>query len=91
VSAANGVLANDRDPDGNPITASVVSGTTNGALVFNNDGSFTYTPNSGFTGRQHESHPRRYIDVSWMDQSCAPDDMFVEGTAILVCFQSMQL
>lgn len=50
VSAANGVLANDSDPDSNPLTASVVSTTPNGTLVFNPNGSFTYTPNVGFNG-----------------------------------------
>ncbi|HEX9985548.1 MAG TPA: Ig-like domain-containing protein [Thermoanaerobaculia bacterium] len=40
--AAPGVLGNDSDPDGNPITATLVSGPANGTLTFNADGSFTY-------------------------------------------------
>lgn len=39
-----GVLQNDSDPDGEPLTASVVSDPINGDLSFNSDGSFTYTP-----------------------------------------------
>ena len=50
VSAANGVLANDTDPNDLPLTASLVSGPSNGTLQFNSDGSFTYTPNTGYTG-----------------------------------------
>lgn len=47
---APGVLANDTDPENNPLTASVVSNVTNGTLSLNGDGSFTYTPNAGFSG-----------------------------------------
>lgn len=45
------VLANDIDPDGDPLTV-VLNGTppTDGIVVLNPDGSFTYTPNPGFTG-----------------------------------------
>ena len=50
VSATAGVLANDNDPDGDTLTASLVSGTTQGTLTLNPDGSFTYTPNSDFIG-----------------------------------------
>ena len=47
--AAPGVLGNDTDPDGDPLTAEVVS-TASGSLTLNTDGSFTYTPAAGFTG-----------------------------------------
>ncbi len=48
--AAPGVLANDTDPESEPMTASVESGPLNGSLVLNSDGSFTYTPDPDFTG-----------------------------------------
>jgi VCBS repeat-containing protein len=48
--AAPGVLANDTDVDGGALTATLLSSTENGALVFNEDGSFTYTANAGFSG-----------------------------------------
>jgi VCBS repeat-containing protein len=38
----NGVLANDTDDDGNPLTAVLVTGTTHGSLTLNTDGTFTY-------------------------------------------------
>ncbi|MBW3542692.1 MAG: tandem-95 repeat protein, partial [Planctomycetes bacterium] len=48
--AAAGVLANDGDVDGDPLSAVLVSGPASGALVLNADGSFTYTPNADFNG-----------------------------------------
>ena len=49
---APGVLAGGHDPDGDPFQAVTpqISGPANGTLLLNWDGSFTYTPNSGFTG-----------------------------------------
>ncbi len=48
--AAPGVLGNDNNFGGNPLSATLVSGTANGALVLNSDGSFSYTPNANFNG-----------------------------------------
>jgi hypothetical protein len=49
---APGVMSNDSDTDGDPLTATLVpyTGPGNGILTFNTDGSFTYQPNSGFVG-----------------------------------------
>ena len=44
------VLANDSDPDGNELTATIVSGTLNGSIFSHSNGLFTYTPNPGFVG-----------------------------------------
>lgn len=49
VTPVNGVLKNDVDPEGQPLTATLLTSTTNGALTFNGNG-FVYTPNPGFTG-----------------------------------------
>jgi uncharacterized repeat protein (TIGR01451 family) len=48
--SAPGVLDNDSDPDGDDLTTVLVAGPTNGALTLNADGSFTYTPGSGYSG-----------------------------------------
>jgi ELWxxDGT repeat protein/VCBS repeat-containing protein len=50
VNAANGVLANDEDPDSDTLTVSLGTSTTNGTLTLNADGSFVYTPNANFSG-----------------------------------------
>ena len=47
---AGGVLANDTDPDGDALIASLVSGPANGTLTLNADGSLSYTPNANFNG-----------------------------------------
>jgi hypothetical protein len=49
---APGLLANDTDVDSGSLTVVLppVTNPTNGTLSLNTDGSFTYTPNPGFTG-----------------------------------------
>jgi VCBS repeat-containing protein len=47
---APGVLGNDSDPDGDAITALLDADAAHGSLVLNADGSFTYTPDVGFSG-----------------------------------------
>ncbi len=42
VGGASSVLANDIDPDGDPLTAAVVSAPSNGTLGLNPDGTFNY-------------------------------------------------
>lgn len=48
--AAPGVLGNDNSNGGGALTAELMSTTTSGVLVLSANGSFTYTPNPGFTG-----------------------------------------
>ena len=50
---APGVLANDSDTDGDPLTAVLVPNGTPGSVTLNADGSFTYTPPAGFSGSDH--------------------------------------
>ncbi|WP_246197909.1 Ig-like domain-containing protein [Chitinophaga agrisoli] len=50
IPATGNVLANDSDPEGDGLTASLVTAPVNGTVVLNSDGSFTYTPNANFNG-----------------------------------------
>ena len=50
VIAPAGVLANDTDVDGDPLTAAVVTGPAHGTLALNANGGFTYTPAADFSG-----------------------------------------
>jgi hypothetical protein len=55
--AAPGFLVNDIDLDGEPLTAiSIVEDVENGILAAFADGSFTYTPDAGFTGTDQFSY-----------------------------------
>jgi gliding motility-associated-like protein len=51
--SVNGDLSNnDFDPNNNPLTYNntPITAPTNGTVVINNDGTYTYTPNNGFVG-----------------------------------------
>jgi len=50
VPAERGVLANDRDRDGDPLSAWLTTGPSHGTAQLNSDGSFTYTPWGSFSG-----------------------------------------
>jgi regulation of enolase protein 1 (concanavalin A-like superfamily) len=54
--AAPGVLANDANPDNEPITATVTSLPTHGVLALAANGSFTYTPQAGYSGADSFSY-----------------------------------
>ena len=47
---APGVLANDADADGDPLSAVLASAPAHGAFSLNADGSFTYTPAASYSG-----------------------------------------
>jgi hypothetical protein len=49
-AAAPGVLGNDGDADGDPLSASLVAGVQHGTLSLQPNGAFTYTPATGFSG-----------------------------------------
>lgn len=48
--AAPGILDDDSDADGDPLTAALESNVSHGSLVLNTDGSFTYTPDANYHG-----------------------------------------
>jgi VCBS repeat-containing protein len=50
VPAATGVLFNDSDANGDTLTAIKVTDPAHGVVTLNSNGSFTYTPTTGYTG-----------------------------------------
>jgi probable HAF family extracellular repeat protein/autotransporter-associated beta strand protein len=49
-AVSGNVLTNDSDADGNTLTAVLDGGPAHGSLLFNPDGSFTYTPAADYVG-----------------------------------------
>ncbi|MDD1453146.1 Ig-like domain-containing protein [Sphingomonas sp. H160509] len=49
-AATGNVLANDKDTDGDALTASLVKGPTHGTLTFAADGSYSYVAEKGYVG-----------------------------------------
>jgi large repetitive protein len=70
VSASAGVLVNDTDTENNPRTAALATGATYGTLTLNADGSFGYTPNTGFRGTDSFTY--------------RPADLYGPGAEVLV-------
>ena len=54
--AAPGVLSNDTDAEGSALTAVLVSGPAHGTLSLNANGSFSYTPTTGYVGSDSFSY-----------------------------------
>ncbi len=50
VVTASGVLANDSDADGDPLTAALVTSPTHGTVTLNANGSFQYSPTANYVG-----------------------------------------
>ena len=74
--AAPGVLANDTDPDNtvSELWSFLISGPSNGALLLDSNGSFTYTSNANFSGT--DTFTYRISD----GESLAPDTATVTIT-----------
>ncbi len=67
VVSAPGVLAKDKSPAGNPLTAMLVTRPSHGTLVLNADGSFTYTPATDYNGNDsftYEATDGTYTSVA---------------------------
>ena len=91
----SGVLGNDWDDDGDPITAALDAGPSDGTLTyFNSDGSFEYVPEAGFVGTDSftyhindglvDSDPATItIDVTDQQPVAVDDEFFILTDTIL--------
>ena len=82
VAAAEGVLKNDIDIDGDTLVAHLLSNPAFGALTFNSDGSFEYTPTAGYFGADHFT----YQVEDWLELS-----NIVEVTILVMVDPNYQL
>ncbi len=90
---APGVLGNDYDPDGDPITAVLETDVSHGVLNLNSDGSFDYTPDTGFVGNDQFTYSAfdgqvsgniATVTITVSDPGCTPTDMHVDS---IVCYR----
>ncbi|MEM9251987.1 MAG: Ig-like domain-containing protein, partial [Planctomycetota bacterium] len=75
IDAGSGVLSNDQDDFVDSVTAvgsTTTIATANGSVTLNPDGSFSYTPNTGYTGTDSFTY--------------TPDDGHATGSATTVTF-----
>src|SRR5690606_31616538 len=83
---ADGVLANDKDIDGDPLTAELAEPPLHGSVTLEEDGSFVYTPNLGldgtdtFTYRVHDGETASDLVVVTLDVTFQPPATAPEGT-----------
>ena len=74
---APGILTNDSDIDGDTITAVQISGPSDGSLTLYSDGSFSYNPNSNFSGSDSFTY---VANDSTTDSNIATVFITVSGT-----------
>lgn len=86
-SASGNVLANDTDPDGQNLSATLVSGPSNGTLKLSADGTFNYTPNAGFYGT--DSFVYKASDGSLSDQATVTIDINGRPVAVAESFDTV--
>ncbi|MEW6321519.1 MAG: Ig-like domain-containing protein [Acidobacteriota bacterium] len=78
----------DSDDDGDTLVASLVSGTANGSLTLNADGSFTYSPNAnycgpdGFTYTVNDGLVDSNVATVSIDVTCVNDPPVAEDDAV---------
>ena len=82
--AAPGVLGNNTDADGNPLTAVLNANVTHGSLTLNADGSFSYTPNATYLGSDsftyHANDGAANSNIVTVSLTVAPDTYYVDNT-----------
>jgi len=77
VSVSGSVVANDSDADGDDLTVYVEQGPENGSIEFSEDGTYTYTPDSGYSGQDSFTYEANDgnggIDIATVTIAVAPN------------------
>jgi Ca2+-binding RTX toxin-like protein len=74
IGATEGVLANDTDFEGNPMTASLFGSPAHGSVILDVNGGFQYQPEAGFFGRDAFS----YVAADDQGHQAAPATVAIE-------------
>jgi VCBS repeat-containing protein len=90
------VLGNDTDADGDSLTAAGATQPANGAVTLNSDGSFTYTPDTGFSGTDTFTYQANdgTVDAAaatvtiTVDPPAAPVETAISGSAAAFTYGS---
>jgi hypothetical protein len=95
---APGLLGNDRDPDGDPLTAALESEPEHGSVELSPDGSFVYTPDPDFSGsdsfvyRASDSQPATVtIAVAPVDDAPAPGGVLPATASDVAAISDLEL
>ncbi len=74
------VITNDIDPDGDElkVNTTLKTNATNGSVVMNENGSYIYTPNTGFIGKDYFSY-----------EVCDPDGLCDEALITIIVVQKV--
>ncbi len=81
-----GVLGNDTDPEGDSLSASLVSSVSDGSLTLNSDGSFQYTPADGFAGTDQLTYEA--TDVANADTASATIEVIGLGEPFITTWET---
>jgi hypothetical protein len=82
-----GVLANDSNPYGDPVTVRIITAPTHGTVTLNSDGSFTYTKGSNFVALDRFTY--RIIDGSASSNSTTVTVMSYEASTVVKLYQQV--
>ncbi|MEP7074789.1 MAG: Ig-like domain-containing protein [Acidobacteriota bacterium] len=88
VADKGGLLTNDGDINGDPISAILVDGPTHGVLVLNANGSFTYTPTAGYFGQDSFTYTANDGTANSNVATVSIDVAFVEPPMTTMQFSS---
>ncbi len=76
----NNVLTNDTEIEGQPMTSQLITGTSNGSITLNSNGSLSYVPNTNFFGMDSFSY--EVCDDSTPTPLCAQETVTINVLSV---------